>query len=114
MHSLVVTSLHVLYALHHSGACYTAISLRWISGGFFVQKLLSQGLCLVRFPHPWGKFARLILPQGQANDMCIKLNSVTLHHSAFCLIVLTENVQSFTMEYNKIKVTEHSLQNFGV
>lgn len=39
-----------------------AASMRWISGGFFVKKHLTQGLCLVRFPHPWGKFSTLLQP----------------------------------------------------
>ena len=65
-------------SLYHLYATYT----RWISGGFFV-KTWPRGLCLVRFPHPWGKFSTLlqpfynipgwpgVLPQGQADDMCI-------------------------------------------
>ena len=52
-------------------------------GDFSSRNTWPRGLCLVTFPHPWGKFSTLrqpfynlpgwpgVLPQGQADDMCI-------------------------------------------
>ena len=52
-------------------------------GDFSLRNTWPRGLCLARFPHPWGKFSTLlqpfynlpgwpgVLPQGQADDMCI-------------------------------------------
>ena len=70
-------------------------------GDFSLRNTWPRGLCLVRFPHPWGKFSTLlqpfynlpgwpgVLPQGQADDMCISLPG------------LERRVISFYLSYDK-------------
>ena len=106
---------------HH----WTVSSMKWISlsitsipliwggyqGDFSLRNTWPRILCLVRFPHPWGKFSTFlqpfynvpdwpgVLPPGQADDMCItlipstivslKLKSVSIDFFVFCHQVTT-------------------------
>ena len=65
-------------------------SVKWIpviwggyQGDFSLRSTWPRGLCLIKFPHPWGKSSTLLhpfynppgwpggLPPGQADGMCI-------------------------------------------
>ena len=73
----------------------TSMPLIWggYQGDFSLRNTWPRGLCLVRFPHPWGKFSTLfqqfynlpgwpgVLPQGQADDMCINTLDDVCHVS---------------------------------